>query len=163
MASLGYKSSENPLISPNQTRPSPFTIKTSDSLLLSHPKTLPPSFFFFVPLLPGDGRRLKARRRQPPTIIFFVSPSIADSRTHIHFTSHPLLRSSSSICQLLHFSGGRRGGRRRMRQAFPFLLVLQVTSPSTFVFLIVTSLFSLSSLLTVGFFISVEPGGVRRR
>ena len=33
MASLGYKSSENPLISANQTRPSPFTIKTTDSLL----------------------------------------------------------------------------------------------------------------------------------
>ena len=48
MASLGYKSSENPLISANQTRPPPFTIKTGLPPP-SHPACLPPpSAFFFV-------------------------------------------------------------------------------------------------------------------
>ena len=74
MASLGYKSSENPLISPNQTRPSPFSslklrtlpssFEHSLSLCLSNLKpvvSLLPSIFFVSPF-PGDEGQLQLRR-----------------------------------------------------------------------------------------------------
>ena len=50
MASLGYKSSENPLISPNQTHPYLPQYKSCCPFLLQ-PFDLLPSFFFFVLLL----------------------------------------------------------------------------------------------------------------
>ena len=59
MASLGYKSSENPLISPNQTRPSPFFfLKTSD----------PPLHFHFL-LLPHFPHRLPSLSGTPSVLL----------------------------------------------------------------------------------------------
>ena len=92
MASLGYKSSENPLISANQTRPFPFSSLKTHWTPPSHPKTFPPPTAFFVPLLPGDGRRPKARRRQPPPSSSSNHSSFLTSLPHVllHLSTIPI-------------------------------------------------------------------------
>ena len=108
MASLSYKSLENPLISTKQTCPSPFYIKTRAPLLLSG-----------LPLLrsssssppPCDFRRQKGRRRRrPPSQIhrLFLLPFIILTKTHL-----PFLSLASSLLCFFFVSGGLGGERRR--------------------------------------------------
>ena len=89
MTSLGYKSSEHPLNSLNQTCPSPLTINTK----LPPPPTLPHQTL--PPLLrpPRDFRRPEARRRRRlpsqihrPSLLPY-SFLIPDGQTHPHASS----------------------------------------------------------------------------
>ena len=130
MASLGYKSSENPLISANQTRPSPFTIKTSDSHLQNHSSSSF-SFLFFT------------------DSVFFLPPLLLDRRgggqgwpDHRGQSSHPFHSNPSSpsflilppfLRRVLHPSGRQHGsdGLNRHKQVY---FRVQVSSFIDFLF-----------------------------
>ena len=85
MASLGYKSLENPLISANQTRPSPFYIKThrtpssfslSSSLCLLHPSRPTPPFSLLHPP-PGAARMaVEAVTGEAPPVFLILKACI---------------------------------------------------------------------------------------
>ena len=161
MASLGFNYQKPPLFLPNQTHPFLiFPLKVGSLLPLTRKRSLlpPPSSSF---LFSHGGRRRPTStttRRADRAFSIFLCFIITHSHCFFLLTVHHLPRSTS-------FFFFRRKTRRTTANevGLSISLVLQVTSLSTYVFLIVSSLFSLSSLLTVGFFISVESGGVRRR
>ena len=147
MASLGYKSLENPLITTKQTRPPPFLYKTSE---------LPPVFFFFfvrllLPLLRScDFRRPQAGRRHPPhkSIIFLSFPSSSSPKTIFYLTPSRLL----SPLVLHHFRRVpwlRRPRQRQTRDKVSLAISLLHALLSNFDFPLLRSL--LCSVVFFGF------------
>ena len=135
MASLGYKSLENPLISANQTRPSSFIYKPAASLLLS-------VFFFFVlPLPGGQWRRHRgggAFLTISSTSFFLHNPSLPYLPNHP--SALPSLFSFVSTFPSESGEGGllqRRRVKRRRGLPFPFKLFSFVSSGcSSFLFVL---------------------------
>ena len=82
MANLGYKSSENPLISPNQTHPFPFTslkCRPPSSLSPEKPSLLPPPSSSSSPSESGDGNGEARRRRLSPFLTATPPPQSSGS------------------------------------------------------------------------------------
>ena len=152
MASLGYKSLENPLITTKQTRPPPFFLyKTSE---------LPPDFFFFfvrllLPLLRScDFRRPQAGRRHPPhkSIIFLSFPSSSSPKTIFYLTPSRLL----SPLVLHHFRRVpwlRRPRQRQTRDKVSLAISLLHALLSNFDFPLLRSLLSAPFVLRRSFLV----------
>ena len=79
MASLGYKSLENPLITTKQTRPPPFYIKPTNPLQSSSSSF---DFFFLPPpsCTPAGHQGSRRRRWSPPPTRLLLLPSFQTSR-----------------------------------------------------------------------------------
>ena len=126
MASLGYKSSKNPLISANQTRPSPFSLNIG---------LLP--FFFFLVLLSlffssalansGGQRRGGADLPLPSHLFIFSSPQIHVNRASLYAPLFCVSFPANSS-----FSGEysrRHGGECRQSVFFYSLIPLSCSNP----------------------------------
>ena len=118
MASLGYKSSGNPLIVANQTRPSPFSLNTGLPPLLSHP-TPPFSRLLPPPPLMSAGEAAAAASLPP----YFTPPSHKTKLVHTHILITIIIKLIFPTLLLRSSSSGelsqRRGRsfRRRVKEA----------------------------------------------